>query len=176
MKVIFVGAGPGDPELLTLKAARLLRSCQCCIYAGSLVSPEVLALLPADSPKWDSSTMTLEETTTVCRQARDRGIDVVRKLIDGDWDTHSSRSGSAVPIAARVAAAVLGRSVLESPTVEGIFHALPSEGRALVADALAAKIRSAIIGRIGPHKPVSVVLINMAGDILGSDGDLKPWQ
>lgn len=83
MKVIFVGAGPGDPELLTLKAARLLRSCQCCIYAGSLVSPEVLALLPADSPKWDSSTMTLEETTTVCRQARDRGIDVVR-LHSGD--------------------------------------------------------------------------------------------
>ena len=46
MIVHFVGAGPGDPELLTRKAARLLGACRICIYAGSLVSPGVLALLP----------------------------------------------------------------------------------------------------------------------------------
>ena len=83
MKVIFVGAGPGDPELLTMKAARLLRGCQCCVYAGSLVSPEVLALVPADAEKYDSATMTLEETTEVCRKAQERGIDVIR-LHTGD--------------------------------------------------------------------------------------------
>jgi precorrin-4/cobalt-precorrin-4 C11-methyltransferase len=83
MKVIFVGAGPGDPELLTLKAARLLKNCRCCVYAGSLVSPDVLGLLPADAEKFDSAGMTLEETTAVCRQARDRGFDVVR-LHTGD--------------------------------------------------------------------------------------------
>jgi len=83
MKVIFVGAGPGDPELLTLKAARLLSSCRCCVYAGSLVSPEVLSLLPADSEKHDSARMTLEETTAVCRRAQEANIDVVR-LHTGD--------------------------------------------------------------------------------------------
>ncbi|MEI6033207.1 MAG: precorrin-4 C(11)-methyltransferase [Verrucomicrobiae bacterium] len=83
MKVTFVGAGPGDPELLTLKAARLLQACQCCVYAGSLVSPEVLALIPATAEKYDSSSMTLKETTEVCRKARERGIDVVR-LHTGD--------------------------------------------------------------------------------------------
>jgi precorrin-4/cobalt-precorrin-4 C11-methyltransferase len=83
MKVVFVGAGPGDPELLTLKAARLLKNCRCCIYAGSLVSPEVLTLLPDDAMRWDSATMTLEQTTAVCRQARDEEIDVVR-LHSGD--------------------------------------------------------------------------------------------
>jgi len=83
MKVVFVGAGPGDPELLTMKAARLLQNCRCCIYAGSLVSPQVLALLPGDAAKWDSATMTLEQTTAVCRQARDEEIDVVR-LHSGD--------------------------------------------------------------------------------------------
>jgi precorrin-4/cobalt-precorrin-4 C11-methyltransferase len=83
MKVIFVGAGPGDPELLTRKAARLLESCQCCVYAGSLVSPEVVALVPADAEKYDSAGMTLEETTAVCIKARERGIDVIR-LHTGD--------------------------------------------------------------------------------------------
>jgi precorrin-4/cobalt-precorrin-4 C11-methyltransferase len=83
MIVHFVGAGPGDPELMTIKAARLLASCRCCIYAGSLVSPGVLATLPADCEKHDSATMTLQETTEVCRIARERGIDVVR-LHSGD--------------------------------------------------------------------------------------------
>jgi len=83
MKVIFVGAGPGDPELLTLKAARLLQSCRCCVYAGSLVSPEVLSLLPPDAEKHDSAGMTLEETTAVCRRAQENNIDVVR-LHTGD--------------------------------------------------------------------------------------------
>lgn len=78
MKVIFVGAGPGDPELLTLKAARLLSECKCCVYAGSLVSPEVLALLPKDAATYDSAGMTLEETTAVARKAQAEGIDMIR--------------------------------------------------------------------------------------------------
>jgi precorrin-4/cobalt-precorrin-4 C11-methyltransferase len=83
MKVIFVGAGPGDPELLTQKAARLLKECKCCVYAGSLVSPEVIALIPEDAEKHDSASMTLEETTAVCVAARERGEDVIR-LHTGD--------------------------------------------------------------------------------------------
>jgi len=81
--VTFVGAGPGDPELMTLKAARLLRECQCCIYAGSLVSPEVLSLLSEDCEKHDSAEMTLEQTTEACREAVARGLSVVR-LHSGD--------------------------------------------------------------------------------------------
>jgi precorrin-4/cobalt-precorrin-4 C11-methyltransferase len=50
MIVHFVGTGPGDPELLTLKAARLLSAYKICVYAGSLVSPGVLALIPAEAP------------------------------------------------------------------------------------------------------------------------------
>jgi precorrin-4/cobalt-precorrin-4 C11-methyltransferase len=83
MKVTFVGAGPGDPELLTIKAARLLKKCRCCIYAGSLVSPHVLALLPPEAEKWDSATLTLEQTTELYRQAHEQQIDVVR-LHSGD--------------------------------------------------------------------------------------------
>jgi precorrin-4/cobalt-precorrin-4 C11-methyltransferase len=83
MIVHFVGAGPGDPELLTRRAERLLRSCRICIYAGSLVSPGVLALIGAEAERYDSAVMSHEEVMEVCRKARDRGIDVVR-LHSGD--------------------------------------------------------------------------------------------
>jgi precorrin-4/cobalt-precorrin-4 C11-methyltransferase len=83
MRVIFVGAGPGDPELLTLRAARLLQSCRCCIYAGSLISPEVLALLPATATTYDSAGMTLEQVVQVYKQACEADMDVVR-LHSGD--------------------------------------------------------------------------------------------
>jgi precorrin-4/cobalt-precorrin-4 C11-methyltransferase len=83
MTVHFVGAGPGDPELLTLKAARLLGATQVCIFAGSLVSPGVLALLPEGCARHDSARLDLEQTLALCAQARDRGLDVVR-LHSGD--------------------------------------------------------------------------------------------
>lgn len=83
MKVFFVGAGPGDPELLTLKAQRLLRSCQCCIYAGSLVSPQVLAEIPPSAECHDSAGMTLPQVIEVYRRAQQQNMDVVR-LHSGD--------------------------------------------------------------------------------------------
>jgi precorrin-4/cobalt-precorrin-4 C11-methyltransferase len=83
MKVIFVGAGPGDPELLTVKAARLLKQCRCCIYAGSLVSPRVLALLPAGAGKHDSAALALPDIVKLYRRAQKRNINVIR-LHSGD--------------------------------------------------------------------------------------------
>ncbi len=78
MKVFFVGAGPGDPELLTVKAARLLRAATCCIHAGSLVNPTILDLLPADAKRYDSAGMTLDDILAVIKEARQTDTDVVR--------------------------------------------------------------------------------------------------
>jgi len=83
MKVFFVGAGPGNPELLTVRADRLLRNCRICIYAGSLVSPDVVVVLPDDVERYNSAEMNLDEIMAVCRSARDREIDVIR-LHSGD--------------------------------------------------------------------------------------------
>lgn len=83
MKMIFVGAGPGDPDLLTVKARRLLESARCCIYAGSLVAPEVIGLLPPDCGKHDSAGMTLEQILDVARECAAEDIDVIR-LHTGD--------------------------------------------------------------------------------------------
>jgi len=78
-----VGAGPGDPELLTVKAERILRSCRICIYAGSLVNPAVLRLVPSTAEVHDSATLGLPEITALFRDANRRDIDVVR-LHSGD--------------------------------------------------------------------------------------------
>jgi precorrin-4/cobalt-precorrin-4 C11-methyltransferase len=78
MKVYFVGAGPGDPELLTLRARRLLEHAALCVYAGSLVSPEVLGLLPPSAERHDSAHLSLDQIVDLFRRARERGVDVVR--------------------------------------------------------------------------------------------------
>ena len=83
MKVIFVGAGPGDPELLTVKAERLLRGARCCIYAGSLVAETIVGLLPPDAERHDSASLSLDQIVEIIKSARDRGLDVVR-LHSGD--------------------------------------------------------------------------------------------
>ncbi len=83
MKAYFVGAGPGDSELLTIKAKRLIENCSYCIYAGSLVSEEVIALLPKDAKRFNSAELDLDELTELFIKARDESLDVVR-LHSGD--------------------------------------------------------------------------------------------
>jgi precorrin-4/cobalt-precorrin-4 C11-methyltransferase len=62
-KVHFIGAGPGDPELITVKGARLLGEAGVVIYAGSLVDRELVRCHAPEAQVYDSSVMTLEETT-----------------------------------------------------------------------------------------------------------------
>ena len=58
MTVYFIGAGPGDPELLTLKAAKRIAACPVCLYAGSLVPAEVVAIAPPGARVLDTAPMT----------------------------------------------------------------------------------------------------------------------
>lgn len=81
--VHFVGAGPGDAELITLKGARLLREADVVVYAGSLVDRELVRTYAPDAEVYDSAAMTLEETTAVLAQAVADGKRAVR-LHTGD--------------------------------------------------------------------------------------------
>lgn len=74
----FVGAGPGDPELLTVRAARLLAECQVLVWAGSLVHPSIAALAPAGCRVHDSASMDLGEIVAVLVDAHERGLRAVR--------------------------------------------------------------------------------------------------
>ena len=78
MTVHFIGAGPGDPELLTLRAARLIAACPVCLYAGSLVPREVVARAPEGARVLDTASMTLDETHAEVRAAHEAGLDVAR--------------------------------------------------------------------------------------------------
>ena len=78
MTVYFIGAGPGDPELLTLKAQRLIAACPVCLYAGSLVPPEVVAGAPEGARVLDTAPMTLDETHAEIARAHAAGQDVAR--------------------------------------------------------------------------------------------------
>jgi precorrin-4/cobalt-precorrin-4 C11-methyltransferase len=78
MTVYFVGAGPGDPELLTKKAERIISSCPVCLYAGSLVPAEVVTIAPEGARVLDTAPMTLEDTHAEILSAHEKGQDIAR--------------------------------------------------------------------------------------------------
>ena len=78
MRVYIIGAGPGDPKLLTLRGAELIASCPVVLYTGSLVPPEVIAHARPDAKVLDSSGMTLDQIVDVVTAARDADQDVAR--------------------------------------------------------------------------------------------------
>ena len=89
MKVYFIGAGPGDPELLTLKAKRIIESADIVIYAGSLVNKEILKFARVEASLYDSSAMKLEEIFEVFREAKQRDR-VVARIHTGDLSIYSA--------------------------------------------------------------------------------------
>lgn len=83
MKVAIVGAGPGDPELITLKGKRYLEAADLVVYAGSLVNPALLGFARSGVPALDSAGMTLEEVLAVYADNADKEGLIVR-LHTGD--------------------------------------------------------------------------------------------
>lgn len=81
--VYIVGAGPGAPDLITVRGKELLEKADVVIYAGSLVNPELLKDTKAGCRIYDSASMTLEQVMEVIGQSQERGLALVR-LHTGD--------------------------------------------------------------------------------------------
>lgn len=89
MTVHFIGAGPGAPDLLTLRARDLIAACPVCIYAGSLVPKGVLSHCPPDARLINSAPLDLDAIISEIEAAEARGEDVAR-LHSGDLSLWSA--------------------------------------------------------------------------------------
>jgi precorrin-4/cobalt-precorrin-4 C11-methyltransferase len=89
MTVHFIGAGPGAADLITVRGQRLLAASPVCLYAGSLVPPELLESCPPHARLVDTAGLTLDEITAELVTAHAAGQDVAR-LHSGDPSVFSA--------------------------------------------------------------------------------------
>ncbi len=127
MKVYFVGAGPGDPDLITVKGKRLIEQADLIIYAGSLVNDALL--LSARGEKINSYGLTLEQITALTLNAVKKDRLVVR-LHSGDPALYSA-------MAEQIHALKLHDINYEIvPGVSSVFAAAAAIGQQLTSDTL----------------------------------------
>lgn len=89
MTVHFIGAGPGAPDLITVRGRDLVSRCPVCLYAGSLVPAEIVALAPPGARVIDTAPLDLDEIEAELVTAHERGQDVSR-LHSGDLSLYSA--------------------------------------------------------------------------------------
>ncbi|OBI19992.1 precorrin-4 C(11)-methyltransferase [Mycobacterium sp. E2462] len=89
MTVYFIGAGPGAADLITVRGQRLLQRCQVCLYAGSIMPDDLLALCPDTAKVVDTGPLTLDQIVAELADAHAAGHDVAR-LHSGDPSLYSA--------------------------------------------------------------------------------------
>jgi len=89
MTVHFIGAGPGAPDLITLRGRDLIAACPVCLYAGSLVPEALLSYCPKDAHVVNTARLSLDEIMTEIAHAHANGHDVAR-LHSGDLSIWSA--------------------------------------------------------------------------------------
>ncbi|WP_175407933.1 precorrin-4 C(11)-methyltransferase [Streptomyces sp. TRM64462] len=180
MTVHFIGAGPGAADLITVRGARTLASCQVCLYAGSLVPRELLAECPPDARLVDTAHLDLDEIVAEIVRAHEAGHDVAR-LHSGDPSVFSAVAEQmrrldavgvpyevvpGVPAFAAAAAALkreltvptVGQTVIltriaqqATPMPEGEDLATLGRSGALLVLHLAARYVDRVVGELVPH-------------------------
>ena len=89
MTVYFIGAGPGAADLITVRGQRLLQRCPVCLYAGSIMPDDLLALCPPDAHIVDTGPLDLDQIIDALADADAAGHDVAR-LHSGDPSLYSA--------------------------------------------------------------------------------------
>ncbi|CCG08157.1 precorrin-4 C(11)-methyltransferase [Pararhodospirillum photometricum] len=89
MTVHFIGAGPGAPDLITVRGLRLIQRCPVLLYAGSLIPRAVIDEAPPDARLTDTAPLTLDEIIALIAEAHAQGLDVAR-LHSGDTSVYSA--------------------------------------------------------------------------------------
>jgi precorrin-4/cobalt-precorrin-4 C11-methyltransferase len=171
MIVHFIGAGPGAPDLLTLRGRNLIARSPVCLYAGALVPREILAFAPPDAHIVDTADLTLDEIVAEFVAARDRDLDVAR-LHSGDLSIWSAMAeqirrldevGIAYDLTPGVpsfasAAAALGREL----TLPNVAQTLVLTRTATRSTAMPPGEDLATLGRSGATLALHLSLANLA--------------
>ena len=142
--VVFVGAGPGDPELITVKGKKALEQADVIVYAGSLVNRELLSGLKKDVACHDSASLTLDEAIEIMAPAVKAGKNVVR-LHTGD----PSLYGAIQEQMEALKALGIGSRVI--PGVTAAFAAAASIGQELTLPGVS---QTVVLTRIEGRTPV----------------------
>ncbi len=83
MRVYFIGAGPGDPELLTVKAERMIKKADIIIYAGSLINIDIIKSAKKGAKLYDASGMNLDQILQIMKKAEPTGK-IIARIHSGD--------------------------------------------------------------------------------------------
>lgn len=142
--VYFVGAGPGDPDLLTLKAHRLIGRADLIIHAGSLVPAAVLAHARPTARIEDSSGLTLDQTHALIRDAAQAGRLVVR-VHTGDPSLYG---------AVREQIRLLEAEGIACEVVPGVTAAMAAAAAARISFTVPEACQTLILTRVGGRTPV----------------------
>lgn len=139
--VYFIGAGPGDPELLTLKAQRIIAAADVILYAGSLVNPAVLRYARPDAEIHNTAALPLAEQAALMTDAAGRGK-IVARLHTGDPTIFGALAEqmAALDAAGTPYAIVPGvSSAFAAAATLGIEYTLPEETQTLILTRLGGK-------------------------------------
>ena len=139
MTVHFIGAGPGAADLITVRGRDLLARCPVCLYAGSIVPPELLEHCPPGARRIDTAPLTLDAIEAECVAAEARGEDVAR-LHSGDLSLYSAVAEQIRRLRRRGIAYTL------TPGVPAFAAAAAALGRELTVPEVA---QSVVLTRIG---------------------------
>lgn len=142
--VSFIGAGPGDPELITVKGKRLIEEADLVLYAGSLVPGALVASAKPGAPVLDSSSMTLEETHAAMRDAAFAGKAVAR-VHTGDPALYG---------AVREQAVLLERDGVPHQVIPGVTAAFAAAAAAKISLTAPEVVQSFSIARVEGRTPV----------------------
>ncbi len=154
--VYFIGAGPGAADLITVRGQRLLSRCPVCLYAGSIMPDELLALCPPDARVVDTGPLTLDEITSALVDAHQRGLDVAR-LHSGDPSLYSAVAEQCRRLDA------LGVDYEIVPGVPAFAAAAAALGRELTVPGVAQTVTLSRVATLSTAMPPGEDLKTLAG-------------
>jgi precorrin-4/cobalt-precorrin-4 C11-methyltransferase len=142
--VAFIGAGPGDPELLTIKAWKTIQQADLVLFAGSLVPREVVSWAGPQARVEDSSSMNLDQTHALLRDTVVQG-GLAARIHTGDPSLYG---------AVREQAILLERDGIDYEIIPGVTAAFAAAARAGVSLTLPEKTQTLILTRMEGRTPV----------------------